>query len=162
MKREIRLDNLFLKYGKERFLNWCRSLLKFRFIKSHPYPDDLNPDRFIALINYTDEDELRDLVSIMKIEINIEQRDVFDKETYVSNEAEVNDVSCYVKINRVLKNIELEVSGSGEDKFALDDSTFHRAKKIDDFLTELDIEFVSSPFDDDYCVTPEFYPDVWK
>ncbi|NPD88593.1 MAG: hypothetical protein HGN29_07705 [Asgard group archaeon] len=162
MKREIRLENLYLDYGKERFLNWCRTLYSFRFIKSHSYPDDMNPDRFIALINFKDEDELRNFVNIMKIESDVDIQEAITSESYFSGKAKVNETTCYIEINKVLKNLVFVVSGTEEDQFALDDSTFQRAKKIDQFLSELNMVFVSSPYDDVYSITPEFYPSVWN
>ena len=161
MKHEILLESLFTTYGKERFLNWCRSLQKFRFIKSHPYPDDMNPDRFIALTNFKDEEELQNFVSIMKIELGFDMQEVISSESYFSGKTKVNETTCYIEINKVLKNLVLVVSGTEEDQFALDDSTFQRAKKIDQFLSELNMEFVSSPYNDDYCITPDYYPSVW-
>ncbi|MCG3221511.1 MAG: hypothetical protein H7641_09035 [Candidatus Heimdallarchaeota archaeon] len=166
MKREIRLEYLCTNYGKERFLNWCCSLSIFRFCKSHPYPDDLNPDRFIALTSFKDEEDFKNLLYLMKIHVKGEVKGDF---TYLANikntsstQALVNEVQCYISINKVLKTIILEVSGTEEDQFLLDDSTFQRAKKIDDYLSTLNIDFICSPHNDDYCITPEFYPSVWE
>lgn len=165
MKREIRLDHLFMTYGKERFLNWCRSLNIFRFCKSHPYPDDLHPDRFVTLIFFNDNKELNQLLTIMKIKtngndnINIRTENI---ESTFHGLIKVSDEKCYIHINKISKTIFLEVSGIENDPFSLDDTTFQRAKRIDDFLVTLDINFISSPYDDDYCITPQFYPQVWK
>ena len=162
MKREILLESLFTKYGKKRFLNWCRSLNIFRFIKSHPYPDDLNPDRFIAVIKFQDDEELLDLTNILEIEPELNVETILKMETVFSKEVTINDVLCYFEINHFLMNLVFTVSGTDEDQFALDLSTFEKAKKLDDFLTSLEIDFESSPYKDDYCITPEFYPEVWK
>lgn len=162
MEREIRLESLYLDYGKERLRNWCCSLNKFRFFKSHPYPDDLTPDRFIALTKFKDENELQHIINLLKIELNIKNQDVSAIESVFYEEVIVNEVSCFIEINKVLKNLVLVVSGSEQDQFSLDDSTFLRAKKIDNLLSELEIEFISSPYNDDYCITPEFYPEIWQ
>ncbi len=165
MKREIRLDHLFMTYGKERFLNWCRSLNIFRFCRSHPYPDDLHPDRFVTLIYFYDDNELNELLTLMKIKTKDNDNNtvrIEEIETTFSSLVKVNNEKCYIYINKILKTIILEVSGIENDPFSLDDTTFQRTKRIDDFLDTLDINFISSPYDDDYCITPEFYPQVWK
>ncbi|MHA2254919.1 MAG: hypothetical protein ACXAAM_02500 [Candidatus Heimdallarchaeaceae archaeon] len=166
MERDIRLDYLCTNYGKKRFLYWCRSLNIFRFCESHPYPDDLNPDRFIALTSFKDEAELKNLFKVMKIKIMKENPNmIFDLskiELTFSGKADVEESSCFIQINKVLKTLIIEVSGTEEDQFFLDDSTYQRAKKIDDFLSTLNIDFVSSPHGDNYCITPEFYPSVWE
>jgi hypothetical protein len=165
MKREIRLDYLFTTYGRERFLNWCRSLNIFRFCKSHSYPDDLHPDRFVTLVYFHDDSELDQLLTLMKIKINSNDNNniiVENIESTFHGLVNVNDEKCYIHINKIAKTIFLEVSGIKNDPFSLDDTTFQRAKKIDDFLVALDINFISSPYDDDYCITPEFYPQIWK
>ncbi len=162
MKREILLESLYINYGKKRFLNWCRSLNVFRFIKSHPYPDDLNPDRFIALIGFQNKEEVFDLISILEIKPELDIEDIFKMETVFSKKVTVNNVPCYFEINQFLKNLVFIVSGTDNDQFELDDSTFERAKLLDYFLASLKINFESSPYNDDYCITPEFYPEVWK
>jgi len=162
MEREIRLEYLYNTYGKARFLNWCRSLSIFRFIKSHSYPDDLNPDRFIALISFLNTEELSDLIKIMKIKPQLDIEAILKMETVVSKKVTINDIPCFFEINQFLKNLVFIVSGTEKDQFDLDDSTFQRAKKIDDFLISLEIDFESSPYNDDYCITPEFYPNIWK
>lgn len=166
MERDIRLDYLCTNYGKKRFLNWCRSLNIFRFCKTHPYPDDLNPDRFIALTSFKDEEDLENLLDLMKIHVKGEIEGDFtylaNIENTLSTQAIVNEVQCYISINKVLKTIVLDVSGTEENQFLLDNSTFQRVKKMDDFFSTLNIDFISSPHDDDYCITPEFYPELWK
>lgn len=166
MERDIRLDYLYTNYGKERFLNWCRSLNIFRFCKSHPYPDDLNPDRFITLASFKDEVDLRNLIKLMKIKImRDDSNKIFDLskiEHTFSGKGDIKESSCFIQINKVLKTLIIEVSGTEEDQFSLDDSTYQRAKKIDDYLSTLEVDFVSSPHNDDYCITPEFYPLVWE
>lgn len=163
--REIRLEHLFNTYGKERFLNWCRLLKIFRFYKSHPYPDDLVPDRFLALIEVEENTELKEVLGTMKvklIDVNLEKFLLNETQKVYSGEAVINSNRCFVSINKILKTISLEVSGNDEDRFTLDDTSFQRAKTIDDFLHALSIEFVSSPYADDYYITPEYYPEVWK
>jgi hypothetical protein len=162
VKREILLESLYTNYGKKRFLNWCRSLNIFRFIKSHPYPDDLNPDRFIALINFQKDEEVFDLINILEIKPEINIEDILRMDTVFSEKVTVNNVLCYFEINKFLKNLVFTVSGTEEDQFALDDSTYQRAKKLDILLSEVKLKYVSSPYDDDYCITPEFYPEVWQ
>ena len=165
IKREVLLEGLLSNYGKERFLNWCKSLNFFRFCKSHPYPDDLKPDRFIALTNFGNIDELIDLSDVLELEFREEKessRFLENIETTFSGKATVFGISCYVDVNKVMKTVLLEVSGNERDQFSLDDTTFQRAKMIDRKLANLEIEFISSPYEDDYCVTPEFYPEIWR
>ena len=165
MKREIRLDYLCDNYGKKRFLDWCRSLYVFRFCKSHPYPDDLLPDRFIALLKVKEESSFLKILALMKIDLEEEYIEEFfgdSSRKVLSESVEIHRFQCSLQINKILKTITLEVSGNETDLFTLDESTFKRAKGIDDFLKTLDLEFSGSPFDDDYCITPEFYPEVWN
>ena len=162
MEREIRLDFLCSEYGKRRFLNWCNSLKIFRFCKSHPYPDDLLPDRFIALATFENNEELQNILNILEIEPPIEIQEILEKETVLSKDVKINSTSCYIEINRFLNNLVFTVSGTEEDQFIVDDSTFKRAKRIDDYLSTLNLKYASSPYNDDYCITPEFYPEIWE
>ena len=165
IKRKVLLDSLCYTYGKKKLLNWCRSLNFFRFCKSHPYPDDLKPDRFIALTSFENDKELATLFDLLQIKTKDEEDKALnssDISSVFSGDAEVFGVSCNVEINKILNSLLIEVSGTDEDQFSLDDSTFQRAKKIDKHLLLLQIEFISSPYDDDYCITPEFYSEVWK
>jgi len=165
MKHEIRLESLFFDYGKEQFLNWCRSLNFFRFCKSHPYPDDLKPDRFIALTFFENDAELETLFSSLEIGVKVEEDMTLNPKDIVSTfsgKTKVFGVHCYIDVNKTLRTLVLEISGNESDQFSLDDTTFQRAKIIDDHLSTLQIEFISSPYEDDYCITPEFYPEVWE
>ena len=165
IKREVLLDSLFYTYGKEKLLNWCRSLNFFRFYKSHPYPDDLRPDRFIALTSFENEKELATLFDLLQIRVKNEEEEALNSKeisSVFSGDAEVFSIYCYVEVNKILKTLLLEVSGTERDQFSLDDTTFQRAKKIDDFLSTLNIEFINSPYNDDYCLTPEFYSEIWR
>ena len=83
-------------------------------------------------------------------------------ETTFSGDLTVFGVFCNVDVNKVLKNLLLEVSGNESDQFTLDDTTFQTAKMIDEKLSKLHVKFTSSPYDDDYCITPEFYTEVWR
>lgn len=164
MEREIRLNSLLLKYGEDRFLNWCRSLTIFRFCKSHPYPDDLAPDRFIALIMFENRSALLSLLDRMKpifLEKNLEEYLKLEEAKVFSGKAEINEVGCYISINEITGHLEIEVVGIDGDLFAITEDTFERTKLLDHFLEKLDLNFVLSPYDDDYCITPEFYPKVW-
>ncbi len=165
IKREVLLDSLCYNYGKDKFLNWCRSLRYFRFCKSHPYPDDLKPDRFIALTSFENEAELTTFCNSLEINAKIEGGKILnsnDSNSTFYGKAAVFGVYCYVNVNKILKTLLLEVSGTESDQFLLDDTTFQRAKQIDENLSALEIEFISSPYEDDYCITPKFYPEVWK
>ena len=165
IKRDVLLNSLFLDYGKERFLGWCRTLKFFRFYKSHPYPDDLKPDRFIALTSFRNDIGLDKLfVSLEIIMQNRKEKLPTSKEIKSTFSAKVTvfGVFCYIDVNKTLKTIMLEVSGNETDQFSLDDTTFQRVKQIDECLSNLHINFISSPYGDDYCITPEFYPEVWE
>lgn len=102
----------------------------------------------------------------MKIKVKEKNSDKYVElkkiESTFSNLAKVKNEKCYIHINKLLGTLVLEVSGIESDPFSLDDSTFLRAKKIDEFISSLDVDFTSSPYDDDYCIAPEFYPEVWK
>lgn len=165
IKREIRFESLCFDYGKEQFLNWCRSLNFFRLCRSHPYPDDLKPDRFISVTIFENDAELEALFDSLKIEVRIEEGNILKTKDIVSTfsgKTKVFGVYCYIEVNKILRTLMLEVSGTETDQFSLDDTTFQRAKIIDGFLSTLQIEFISSPNEDDYCITPEFYPEVWN
>ena len=165
MNREIRLNSLFSEYGEERFREWCRSLSIFRFFKSHPYPDDLAPDRFIALAKFNSREELLiilDKVKILFLEADIEQYLKHPDKKVISGNASIEGINCYVSINEVVGFLDIEVIGVEGDPFTLTADTFKRAKSIENHLEKLDIDFESSPHDDDYCISPEYYPDVWQ
>ena len=165
MEREIRLSILYSEYGKERFINWCRSLNVFRFCKAHPYPDDLAPDRFLAVLNFKNREALINLLSSLAVKFKETNLDIYleqNKNKVFYGRAKICDSSCFITINEVTGNIEIEVSGVEEDPFALEDSTFLRALIIDEFLRKLELDFSSSPYEDNYCISPEFYPEVWE
>lgn len=165
MKREIRLNGLFLEYGEEQFINWCQSLTRLRFCKNHPYPDDLAPDRFIGITRFEDKISLKSLINSIKpiiLDKNLEDFLNQKEKSTFSCMAKINDTVCYVSINEIIGTFTIEVFGTEKDQFTLDKTTFSRAKRIDEFLETLEIKFDSSPNNDDYCITPEFYPDIWK
>ena len=74
----------------------------------------------------------------------------------------MNEVLCYLSVNKILKNILVEVSGNAEDQFTLDSTTYERAVKIDEFIDSLNLVFQDPPQDDDYCISPKFYPKLWE
>jgi len=164
MKKEIRLHGLFEEYGEKRFLKWCRSLEIFRFCKSHPYPDDLTPDRFIALIHFKEREELVNIIK--EIKLSFFEKDIMSylqqtNEKLISGEASIKNINCHITINEIVGYLEIAIIGIKDDPFALTADTFERTKSIDNYLQTLDIEFEKSPYGDDYCITPEFYPEVW-
>ena len=101
-------------------------------------------------------------MKISLIDVNLEDFLLNESQKIYSGKSEINKIQCNISINKILKTVSFEISGNNEDMFTLDDSTFRRAKAVDDFLQTLDLEFVSSPYEDDYYITPEFYPEVWK
>lgn len=165
MNLNIRLSILCSKYGEERFLNWCHSLEIFRFCQAHPYPDDFAPDRFITVLKFTNKEDLKQILKSIKVNFEEVDLDAFLEQEEIKviyGKAEINQSKCYVTINEVTRLIEIEIYGVEEDAYALTNETFQRAKIIDEFLSRFDYEFCSSPFDDNYCITPEFYPQVWE
>ncbi len=165
MNINIRLSILCSKYGEERFLNWCHSLEIFRFCQAHPYPDDFASDRFIAVLKFTNKEQLKKILKSLKVNFEEVDLDIYleqEETKVIYGKAEIKQSKCFVTINEVIGIIEIEVYGVEEDPYALTNETFHSAKNIDEFLKEFDYEFCSSPFDDNYCITPEFYPVVWE
>jgi hypothetical protein len=159
------LNGLILEYGEERFLKWCQNLKILRFCKSHPYPDDLKPDRFIALTKFGSRKELEYIVNLIHLSFKEDDINSYLKKStkkVISGNALINGINCYANINEVVGYLEIEVMGIEGDPFNLTDDTFERAKSLDDYLIAAKLEFETSPHDDDYCITPEFYPDVWK
>ena len=53
-----KLDYMFFEYGEENIRRWCTSLKIFRLCKTYPYPNDMQPDRFIACIQFSTDEEL--------------------------------------------------------------------------------------------------------
>ena len=47
----------------------------FRFCKSHPYSDDLKPDRFIALTYFKNDEELVALFNVLLYKIKRRKRE---------------------------------------------------------------------------------------
>jgi hypothetical protein len=100
-------------------------------------------------------------MKIKIVERNLENYLKQDETKVFSCTAEIDELSCYVTINEVLGYLEIEVMGIEGDPFTLTDSTFEKARSIDCFLDKLDVNFIESPFNDPYCITPEFYPQIW-
>ncbi|MBK5112074.1 MAG: hypothetical protein KGD59_04170 [Candidatus Heimdallarchaeota archaeon] len=160
------LDHMFFEYGEENIRRWCTSLKIFRLCKTYPYPNDMHPDRFIASIQFSTDDELDRILQNLELTENTDKPEqsrfrLYNEHSFAGWQL-LNGLSCYMSINKLLQVITLEVSGIKGDQFKLDETTFERAKKIEEFILKLDLVFIIPPQDDNYCICPKYYPKLWE
>ncbi len=160
------LESLYFNYGKEVVLKWITNLHIFRLCVPHPYPDDFKPIRYQALIKFNSEKELTSILEQLNFEafkgIIPEAKYQDLNENNSAGWIKLLDVVGYLNVNKILKNITLEISGKMDDMFQIDESTFIAAKKIDEFLQTLNLLTVEPPQNDEYCICPKYYPEIWK
>lgn len=165
----IKMDYSFIyyKFGKRRLKKWCRKLHIFRLCLAHPYPDDMNPDRFVAIISFSSQEKLENIMKELDISLKLPYPDFVPFKKYNENHSAgwtlINNTLCLLDINKIRKTITIEVVGSNDDKFKLDANTFNRAFNIEQFLATKNLQFIDPPEDDSrYCVAPKYYPKIWK
>ena len=157
---------MFFEYGEENVRRWCTSLRIFRLCKTYPYPNDMHPDRFIACIHFSADEELDRIMQDLELTEDTNRPEqsrfrLYNEKTSAGWQL-LNGLSIYMTINKLLQVITLEVSGTESDQFKLDETTFDRAKKIEEFILKLDLVFNIPPQDDNYCFSPKYYPELWE
>lgn len=161
-----KLDYMFFEYGEENIRRWCTSLKIFRLCKTYPYPNDMHPDRFIACIQFSTDEELDRILKDLDLTEDANKPKISRFIVYNDQSSAgwqlLNGLSCYTSISKYLQVITLEVSGIESDQFKLDETTFERAKKIEDFILKLELVFNTPPQDDEYCFSPKYYPELWE
>jgi len=161
-----KLEHMFLEYGEENVKRWCASLKVFRLCKSYPYPNDMDPDRFITNIKFTSEEELQKILRSLNLTKDeskpIQSRFKRYNKNHSAGWQLLNGVSCLMSINNLLQEISIQVSGNESDLFTLEEVTYERAKQIEEFILSLNLVFVTPPQDDDYCISPKYYPELWE
>ena len=165
--KEITLNHIFMKYGKEEICNWCGKLQLFRLCLAHPYPDDLTPDRFSAIISFTNDEELTSILAKINFSLKLENSELVSFKEYNENHSagwiSINNSLANLDVNKIRKTITIDVSGSGDDLFKLSEDTFTRAIQIEQHLSKYDFQFIDPPEDDaKYCIAPKFYPEFWN
>ncbi len=162
----IKLELMFLEYGEANIRRWCTTLKVFRLCKSYPYPNDINPNRFIASIKFTSEEELLKILQKLNLAEDKSKPEQSRFKEYNEHHSAgwqlLNGISCLISINKLLQEINIQVSGNKEDLFTLEEITYERTKQIEEFLLPLDLVFVAPPQDDDYCISPKYYPELWE
>ena len=165
----IKMDYSFIyfKFGKRRIKKWCNKLHIFRLCLAHPYPDDITPDRFVAIISFSSREELETIMKELNFSLELPYQDFSPFQEYNENHSAgwilINNSLCYLDVNKIRKTITIDVAGSKEDKFKLDKNTFNRALKIEQFLATRCFQFIDPPEDDPkYCIAPKFYPELWE
>ena len=158
---------IYYKYGKKKIQKWCSRLEFFRFIFTHPYPDDLKPDRFVTSISYSSENELESILKKLDFSLELDNPELPTFKEYNVNHSAgwvlINNSLCFLNINKILKIITIDVSGSKNDLFTMSGVTFKRALKVEEVLGKGDFNFIDPPEDDPkYCIAPKFYPKIWE
>ena len=158
--------NFYQKFGEETIHNWCKSLQYFRLCRSHPYPDDLVPDRFVVKISFTTNDELDSILENLEISLRLPNSELEPFKEYNENHSSgwvlINNSFCNLDVNKILKMVTIDVSGTIEDLFELKVETFQRAIEIEKQFKKYNFKFIDPPEDDaKYCLAPKFYPEIW-
>lgn len=158
-------DHLFLTFGKETIFKWIRSLNIFRLCSMYPYPNDLKPERFLTTIHFDYDSDLNDILLKLDFKIDTtkpkESRFKELNENHSAGWIVIQNNFCYMEVNKILNRILLEVSGTEEDLFKMDELVFNRALKVEEFLEKLKLTFIEQPQDDKYCISPKYYPLLW-
>ncbi|MFW9922754.1 MAG: hypothetical protein ACFFDW_05630 [Candidatus Thorarchaeota archaeon] len=162
----MKLDHAMLSYGKENIEQWCKSLQHFRLCMSLPYPNDANPDRFLVVLEFSDRNNLEEILKMLEITIDESKEENSKFHAYskdiLAGWALIKNTSCYLRVNKLLLTIEIESSGTEIDPFDLDETTFNRAFSIEQFLLQLNPSFREPPFDDVYCISPKYYSNLFQ
>ncbi|NHJ86683.1 MAG: hypothetical protein FK734_14560 [Asgard group archaeon] len=160
------LDHLFFTYGKEKILKWITTLKIFRLCACYPYPADNQPERFIAKINYKKDIELEEILAKLDFTIDSKKPKISQFHDYSDSQSNgwiiLNGDSCLLNINKMLKTITFEVSGTDDDPFKMSELVFRRATRVENYLVDLGLEFDDPPQDDNYCISPKYYPEAWN
>ena len=160
------LEHFFFEYGKEKITKWVTMLKIFRLCAIYPYPNDMQPERFIAKISFTNKEHLEKILTAINWKENqkkpIEARFKEYNENHSAGWVLINDISSLLDINKIRKTIEIEISGVGEDTHKFDSTVFQRAKKLEEYLQSKSFTFVDPPQDDNYCISPKYYPSLWN
>ncbi len=162
---DLPLDYLNFEYGVEIVRKWILSLNIFRICTIYPYPNDLKPVRLVTSIQFTDEKELQNILT----NLNLETAKTKPENSQFHDENEnisvvwilLNNEICYLDVNKILKKVHIEVSGTKEDQFGFDETVVERGKRIETFLSNKDFSFIDPPQDDKYCISPTYYPFLW-
>ncbi|HUT79595.1 MAG TPA: hypothetical protein VMZ29_00215 [Candidatus Bathyarchaeia archaeon] len=159
------LDHLFFTYGKEKIQTWVTTLNAFRLCSCYPYPADNKPERFIAKISFKKELELQEILEKLDFVIDNKKPKISQYHDYNEHHSAgwilLNGDSCYLDVNKMLKTVIFEVSGTYDDPFKLNELVFRRAVRIEEYLVDLGLVFNNPPQDDRYCIAPKFYPEIW-
>ncbi|NHJ32082.1 MAG: hypothetical protein FK732_04400 [Asgard group archaeon] len=162
----IKLDYMFQEYGEENIRRWCTSLNIFRLCKTYPYPNDMDPERFIVSIQYSTEEDLERILQNLELREDKskpeQSRFKLYNEHHSSGWQLLKGISCLISVNKLLQVITIQVSGVEGDLFKLDETTYENAQQIEKFILTLDLVFNTPPQDDDYCFSPKYYPELWE
>ena len=161
------LNYLLITYGEEPVKKWVNQLAIFRLCTAYPHPNDMKPERFLAKVKFSSEEELNDVLDRLSLEPENSAENEDDStvssflEQNYSGPVLVNGIACQLTIEREPNSLIIEVSGTKEEPFKLDESVFQRALKLDRFLDSLALPVVDPPQDDKYCISPKYYPEAF-
>ncbi|NHK29771.1 MAG: hypothetical protein FK730_00365 [Asgard group archaeon] len=131
----------------------------------YPYPNDMKPERFLAAIKCKDIDEINNILQKMNFKKDTSKPEESRYKQYNENHSAgwiiIEDNFCYLDVNKIRKTILIEVSGTDEDLFLMDETVFNRTLTIEQFLQKLNLNFIDPPQDDKYCISPKYYPELW-
>ena len=160
------LDVILHKYGKKNIMRWCHTLKLFRLCLTHPYPDDFKPDRFVTIISVTSQEELANNLTALNFtpdESNTRGAKFHDySENFSAGWVLIAQKLCHLEVNKLLKTVTIDVSGTQKDPFDFGEETFENAKEIENFLLLKDFTYRDPPYDEKYCVSPKTYPQIWN
>ena len=159
------LEHFFFEYGEETVIKWITTLKIFRLCAIYPYPNDMHPERFIAKISFTNDDHLEKILRKIDWKENQKKPREARFKKYNDNHSAgwvlINNIPCLLDINKILKSIEIEVSGVGDETHKFDNTVFLRAKQLEEYLQSNGFSFIEPPQDDSYCISPKYYPNLW-
>jgi len=160
------LNYLLITYGEEQIRRWVNRLTIFRLCTAYPNPNNIKPEHFLAKVKYSSEEELNDILDRLMLEPEpspeAESEDALNfAESTIATRVLMNNVPCIVTVQRNPNFLTIEVSGTVESPFKLDETVFLRAVQLDSFLTSLALDVVDPPQDDAYCISPKYFPEAF-
>ena len=160
------LEHFFFEYGEEKVTKWVTTLKIFRLCAVYPYPNDMHPERFIAKTSFINDVHLEEILRAINWE-EIQKKPIGARfkeynENHSAGWVLINNIPCLLDINKILKSIEIEVSGVGDETHKFDCTVFLRAKKLEEYLQSKSFSFIDPPQDDNYCISPKYYPNLWN
>ena len=131
----------------------------------YPYPNDMKPERFLASISFENHNEINSILQKIEFKEDTSKSEESRYKQYNENHSAgwitIKDNFCYLDVNKIRKTIQIEVSGTDEDLFKMNDSVYNRALVIEQLLSKLELNFIDPPQDDNYCISPKHYPELW-